>query len=208
MTAVIPASTASRGPSENGKKASKRARRRSESAPVARTFSIREPNRVDAAHLARADPHRRQAVGQHDRVRGVLAHLPGEQHLAPLALGRLALGHHLHLRAVLEVEIAVLHQQAADDRLRSHSEMLTRRRSPSSRIRRFGFEDRTSTASPLMPGAITTSTNCPVSACASSASIGRSRPRRRTRTPGRTRTRAGTPRGRSCRPRPRTGCCA
>ena len=47
----------------------------------------------------------------------MLADLPGEQHLAPLALGRLALGDDLHRRAVLEVEVAVLHQQAAHDAL-------------------------------------------------------------------------------------------
>ena len=43
----------------------------------------------------------------------MLADLPGEQHLAPLGLGRLALGDDLHLRAVLEVHVAVLDQQAA-----------------------------------------------------------------------------------------------
>ena len=51
---------------------------------------------------------------EHDRVRAhVLADLPAEQHLAPLGLGRLALGHDLHLRAVLEVDVAILHEQAA-----------------------------------------------------------------------------------------------
>ena len=45
----------------------------------------------------------------------MLAHPPGEGELLPLGLGRAALGDHLHLAALLEVEVAVLDQQAADD---------------------------------------------------------------------------------------------
>ena len=62
MTAVIPASTASCGPSENGKKAS------DASAPPLRSVSVacalldRQAHRVDPAHLAGADPHRRQVA--------------------------------------------------------------------------------------------------------------------------------------------------
>ena len=57
----------------------------------------------------------------------------------------------------------------------SRSAMLTRRRSPSSRIRRFGLRHRISTASSLNRGAIRTSRNWPDSASASSASTGRLR---------------------------------
>ena len=47
----------------------------------------RDPHRVDAAHLAGADPDRLQALREHDRVRAhVLAHAPGEQQVAPLLL--------------------------------------------------------------------------------------------------------------------------
>src|SRR4051812_23312341 len=74
----------------------------------------READGVDAAHLPRADSHRREPVREHDRVRAnVLAHLPAEQHLAPLGLARLALRDDLHLGPILEVEVAVLHEQAA-----------------------------------------------------------------------------------------------
>ena len=78
----------------------------------------READGVHAAHLAGADADRGEVVGQHDRVGAdVLADLPGEEHLAPLGLGGLALGDDLHLRAVLEAHVAVLDEQAAHDAL-------------------------------------------------------------------------------------------
>ena len=45
----------------------------------------------------------------------MLADLPGEQQLAPLGLGRAALGDDLHLGALLEVRVAVLDEHPADD---------------------------------------------------------------------------------------------
>ena len=76
----------------------------------------REPDRVDAAHLAGADADRGEVAREHDRVRAdVLADLPGEQQLAPLGLGRAALGDDLHLGAILEVGVAILDEHPADD---------------------------------------------------------------------------------------------
>jgi hypothetical protein len=43
----------------------------------------------------------------------VLAHLPAEEHLAPFGLARLALRHDLHIRPVLEVDVAVLDEKPA-----------------------------------------------------------------------------------------------
>src|SRR5215217_6572271 len=58
-------------------------------------------------------------------------------------------------------------------RLTSHSVMFMRRRSLSSRMRRFGLVASASTASSVKRGASTTSTNCSRSAAASSRSTGR-----------------------------------
>ena len=118
MIAVTPASTASCGPSENGKNASEASAPPVEVGLRRAGLVDREPDGVDAAHLAGADADRREVLREHDRVRAhVLADLPGEQHLAPLALGRLALGDDLHLRAVLEVHVAVLDEHAAEHAL-------------------------------------------------------------------------------------------
>ena len=117
MIAVIPASTASCGPSENGKNASEAIAAPSSEEPACAGLLDREAHGVHAAHLAGADADRGEVVGQHDRVGAhVLADLPGEEHLAPLGLGGLALGDDLHLRAVLEAHVAVLDEQAAHAR--------------------------------------------------------------------------------------------
>ena len=73
-----------------------------------------EPYRVDPAHLARAYAGGAEALAQHDRVGAhVLAHPMANSSSPHSSLGRLALGDHLHLRALLEPGVAVLHQQSA-----------------------------------------------------------------------------------------------
>src|SRR5215218_7355237 len=73
---------------------------------------------VDAAHLAGADADGRATSRQHDCVGAdVLADAPREQQLAPLGVGRLPLRRDRHLGALLRVEVAVLHEQAAHDLL-------------------------------------------------------------------------------------------
>ena len=76
----------------------------------------READRVDAAHLAGADAERGAVLGDHDRVGADAADDgPGEEHVVPLLLARLGLGHHLHQLARLGVAVAVLDQQPAED---------------------------------------------------------------------------------------------
>ena len=115
MIAVTPGSSASAGPSGNGKKASEASAAPAEVVAVLARLLEREPHRVDAAHLAGADPDRPQVLGDHDRVRGdVLADAPGEEQVAPVRLARLAADDD-HRLAVLDVDVAVLGEQAADD---------------------------------------------------------------------------------------------
>src|SRR5262249_26974158 len=67
--------------------------------------------------LAAADADRRKVLGGDDRVRAdVLADAPGEDEIAPGALVRVA-ARDAHSFAVVDVEVAVLHQQAADHAL-------------------------------------------------------------------------------------------
>src|SRR5438874_6900152 len=85
--------------------------------PVLAGLPERDPNRVDAAHLAGADPERLQPAGDHDRVRrDVLADPPGEEEVAPVRLGRLAADRD-HPLPVVDVAVAVLDEQAAEDAL-------------------------------------------------------------------------------------------
>ena len=79
------------GPSANGKNASEASAEPASSSGwnVARLLD-RDPHRVHAAHLPGADPDRRAAGGDHDRVRAhVAADRPGEQQVLPLLLARL-----------------------------------------------------------------------------------------------------------------------
>ena len=114
MIAVTPASSASLGPSANGKNASEASDEAVAALdPVA---AHRDLHGVHAAHLAGADPERRLAVGEDDRVGlHVPADAPGEEQVAPLGLGRLPLGDDLQLGAVGDDDVAVLHEQAAVD---------------------------------------------------------------------------------------------
>src|SRR6266508_4685794 len=74
-----------------------------------------EPDRIHAARLATADPDRRQIVRQHDRVRAhVLAHAPRKDKIAPARFVRFA-RHALHALAVVDVPVAVLYEQPAED---------------------------------------------------------------------------------------------
>ncbi len=87
MIARTPAASASCGPSANGKNASEASTAPVEVVPVLARLLERDPHRVDAAHLAGADPDRLQVLGEHDRVRGdVLGHAPREEEVAPLRL--------------------------------------------------------------------------------------------------------------------------
>ncbi len=75
----------------------------------------RDADGVDAAHLAGADPDRLPVARDHDRVRAhVSAHAPREQRVLPLRRVEVA-GHDLHRRGVLELAVAVLHEQPAED---------------------------------------------------------------------------------------------
>ena len=117
MIAVTPASSASCGPSANGKNASEASEAPVERVAVLARLLDRDPDRVDAAHLPRADPDRLQVLREHDRVRGdVLADPPGEEQVAPL---RLVGSPHrdLHPLAVVDLPVAVLHEQAAEHAL-------------------------------------------------------------------------------------------
>ena len=123
ISAVTPASSASRGPSGKGKNASDASAAPSSEWPCAARLLERDPDRVDPAHLPRADPDRLQVVHEHDRVRGdVLADPPGEEQVAPGGLGRLP-GDDLHPLAVGDVPVALLHEQAAQ-----HAPVVTLRR--------------------------------------------------------------------------------
>ena len=116
MIAVTPAPIAISGPSEKGKNASE-AQHRAGQRLQARLVDG-QAHGVHAAHLARADARRRLLLGEHDRVGAhVHADLPGEHEVAPLVVGRRALGDDLHLRAVGEVDVAVLYEQPAHDLL-------------------------------------------------------------------------------------------
>ena len=84
MIARTPASSASCGPSANGKNASEASAAPAVVAELARLLE-RDPHGVDAAHLAGADPDRLQVARDDDRVRDdVLADAPGEEQVAPV----------------------------------------------------------------------------------------------------------------------------
>src|SRR3954470_12728594 len=82
--------------------------------PVLPRLLDREPHRVDAAHLAGADPECLQIAPEHDRVRGdVLADAPGEEQVAPQGFAR-GTADDLHADTVLDVPVAVLDEEAAE----------------------------------------------------------------------------------------------
>ena len=159
-----------------------------------RAPSRRDPHGVHAAHLARADPDRGAAGGDHDRVGAhVAAHLPGEQQVLPLLLARAA---RRSSRA----------SARASRRPRRGSARAARRSraSPSTSRSGAGQLGELEQAHVLLlpaaprarraskPGASSTSMNCLESACAQrdvDAAVER-RSRRRRRSAGRTRRRA------------------
>ncbi len=82
----------------------------------------RNARRVDAAHLARADTHRRAVLGVDDGVRlDVLGDLEGEQKIGELALGRRALGDDLESAGADDAVVARLHEKAARERAHHHA---------------------------------------------------------------------------------------
>src|SRR5829696_5021316 len=84
MKASTPASSASRGPSGNGKNASE-----ASAEPVSECLLDRDPDGIDAAHLTGTDPDRLQVLGDHDRIGGdVLTHARCKEQVAPLRLRR------------------------------------------------------------------------------------------------------------------------
>src|SRR5690242_7546571 len=75
----------------------------------------RDPDGVDATHLARADADRLSAAREHDRVRrDVLAHAPRKEDVVPRLVGNLAAGY-AHRCALLRIGVAVLDEQTAED---------------------------------------------------------------------------------------------
>ena len=113
MIARTPASSASCGPSANGKNASDASTAPSQRVAELARFLDGEAHSVDAAHLSGADADRLQLAREDDGVRrDVLADAPGEEQLAPVVLGRLA-AHDLHRLARVDVGVRVLDQQAA-----------------------------------------------------------------------------------------------
>ena len=117
MIAVTPASSASCGPSANGKNASLASTAPVDVVAVLARLLDRDPHGVDAAHLPGADPDRLQVADEHDCVRrDVLAHAPREQQVAPLRLADLA-GDDLHRLAILDVAVAFLDEQPAEHAL-------------------------------------------------------------------------------------------
>ena len=138
----------------------------------------RDPHRVDAAHLAGADADRLQALRDHDRVRrDVLADAPREQQVAPLLLGRRCRDD-LHQLAVVDVDVALLHEQAAEHALvvalagRLHAALAVDEEA------QRGFARSAATASASKPGASSTSTKCSAIRAPSAPPTGRLRTRR------------------------------
>ena len=77
-------------------------------------FVERELDGVDAARLTAADPDRREILRDHDGVRAdVLAHAPREDEVAPCLFRRRA-ARDLHSFAVVDVPVAILHEQPAE----------------------------------------------------------------------------------------------
>ena len=166
--AVAPALIAVSGPSGKGKNASEATAEPASSSWASAAERLaglvdRDPDRVDAAHLAGADPERRPVLGEDDRVRAhVPADLPREQQVGPLLLGRLGLGRPRVIDLARLVDpVGVLDQQPAGDALHVAlaGDVVERPRS-ASRIRTASFCVSTSIASGSNPGASSTSMNC------------------------------------------------
>ena len=148
MIARTPAAIASCGPSAKGKKASEAMTAPVSSMSAAARLVHGDPHGVHAAHLARADAGRGQALGQDDRVRAhVLAHPHREQELAPLLLGGRALRDHAHLLARLRPVSRSCTSMPPRTRFMSCSLIGERRRSWFSSSRMFGLAWSTSRAS-------------------------------------------------------------
>jgi len=120
ITAVAPASIATRSPSANGKNASEATRTLGQRLGKSRRFrgvlglAYGDPRRVDPAHLSGADADGGAVFGIHDGVRlDVLGHPEGEAQIVELGRGRRALGDGAQLHLVDHGVVARLHQQAA-----------------------------------------------------------------------------------------------
>src|SRR5262249_17412511 len=90
----------------------------SEHAPLASLarFTHHQVNRIDAAHLPRADADDHAGFAQHDGVAlDVLAHQPRETQIAHFLLGRCAFRHDFELPEIVATGIARLHEQTAID---------------------------------------------------------------------------------------------
>ncbi|GBC87244.1 hypothetical protein HRbin12_01247 [bacterium HR12] len=84
--------------------------------PIAR-FADGDPGGVHPGHLPGADPHRGEVPREDDGVRlHPHRHRPGEQQVAPLALGRLPGRDDLHVLASLHDPVAVLHERPTRQR--------------------------------------------------------------------------------------------
>ena len=117
MIAAIPASSAICGPSANGKNASLASTAPCRSWPCSRAFSTAIRTESTRLIWPAPIPIVCRSLRDHDRIRrDVLAHTPREEQVAPLLLGHLP-GHDLHLLAVLDVGVALLHQHPAEHAL-------------------------------------------------------------------------------------------
>ena len=160
-----------------GRTRRRRAPRRVGSWPNSARLLDRDPDGVDAAHLAGADPDRLQVLHEHDRVRGdVLAHAPREDEVAPLRLVELA-GDDLPAVPFLDLGVGVLDEHPAEHALVARARRASpARRSPSSRMRVFCLRpQRVERVLACSPGAKRTSTNCSASFSPSGASTSRLR---------------------------------
>ena len=133
-----PASSAICGPSGNGKNASEASAAPVEVVAVLGRLLDGDPHGVDAAHLAGADPDRREVLREDDRVRrDVLADAPREDEVAPLRSSGLP-HDDLPAVAVLDLRVGVLDEHARRARACSCARRARRaRRSRSTRMRVF-----------------------------------------------------------------------
>ena len=129
ITAVAPASIATRRPSANGKERvgcdhGAQGERFVEPAVLRRVLGLArgDARGIDAAHLPGADADGGEILGVDDGVRfHVLGDAEGKGKIGKLGVGRRARGHGLERHVVDDGIVARLHQQAAGDRFHGHA---------------------------------------------------------------------------------------
>ena len=171
MIAVAPAAATTSTPSRNGKNASEATTEPASESPALAALMDGDARRVDAAHLARAHAERPAVAAEYDGVRlDEFGHAPREHEIGDLGLGRPRPGHDLELaraprwprRASAR---AVRRRRACNPTPRRPHARRIRQRHDQAR----GYWPCPPAARPprrRWRGAITTSTNCCVTACA------------------------------------------